>query len=77
MNRFQKIIEQITPFLLLGIGIAFAIGMLILFFYVLVWGILIGGIIWLAYFIKNYFFPANKPKTRTKGRIIEHDDNDR
>lgn len=72
-KKFQETMEQLIPFILLGIGLAFAVGLLIMFFYVLVWGIIIGGIIWLVYFIKNYFFPSNAKKSKS-GRIIEHND---
>ncbi|WP_133130410.1 hypothetical protein [Legionella yabuuchiae] len=75
-KKLQNILEQLIPFIILGIGIALAIGLLIMFSYVLVWGIVIGGIIWLVYFVKSYFFPSHSPKKKN-GRIIEHNDKDR
>ncbi|GGI88819.1 hypothetical protein [Legionella impletisoli] len=75
-KKFQNILEQLIPFIILGIGIALAIGLLIMFSYVLVWGIVIGGVIWLVYFVKSYFFP-DKAASKKNGRIIEHDDKDR
>ncbi|KTD23011.1 hypothetical protein [Legionella londiniensis] len=74
-NKFQQLLEQLIPFIVLGIGIALAIGLLIMFSYVLVWGVLIGGVIWLVYFIKNYFFPGPS-ENQKKGRVIEHEKKD-
>lgn len=71
----EKLLEQLFPFILLGIGIALVIGLLIMFSYVLVWGVIIGAAIWLGYFIKEYFFSDKKPKNKN-GRIIEHNDRD-
>ena len=76
MNKtFQQLLAQLVPFIMLGIGIALAIGLLIMFSYVLVWGILIGGVIWMIYVIKSYFSPTPSNKKK-KGRIIEHDNKD-
>lgn len=72
-KKLQQMMESLVPFVILGIGIALAIGLLIMFSYVLVWGVLIGGVIWIIYFIKSYFFNHSKPQ-EGKGRIIEHDD---
>ncbi|WP_133128341.1 hypothetical protein [Legionella nagasakiensis] len=72
-NKLQQILEHLIPFIMLGIAIAFAVGLLIMFFYVVVWGIIIGGFIWLVVFIKNYFFHRQSPKN-SEGRIIEHKD---
>lgn len=76
MNKtLQQLLAQLIPFIMLGIGIALAIGLLIMFSYVLVWGILIGGVIWLIYVVKNYLFPTPS-REKKKGRVIEHDDKD-
>lgn len=73
-NTVQKAIEGILPFLIIGIGIALFIALFFVFFYVAIWGILIGGILYLVALAKNYFFPS-KPAIKEKGRVIEHDDN--
>lgn len=79
-HKLQQIFKQLAPFLILGISIAISLGLFILFFYVILWGILIGGCLWLIVFIKNTLFsngtsPINQPHQKsTKGRVIEHDD---
>ena len=61
---------------MIGIGVALSIGLLMMFFYVLIWGAIIGGIFWLIYVIKNYFF-SHKSAPAKSGRIIEHNDHDK
>lgn len=73
-DKIRKLIESIVPFMLLGVAISLIIGLFIMFSYVLVWGIFIGGIFWLGSLAKNYFFPnENASPTKKQGRIIEHD----
>jgi len=72
-NKLQQLLETIVPFLVLGVAIALFVGLLFMFSYVLVWGLLIGGILWLIAFVKQYLFPSEVP-TKTQGRVIEHDD---
>ena len=74
-NKLEEIFEQLIPYIILGITIAFIIGFFIMLSYVLVWGILLGAIIWLVVRIKNNFFPSPSAK-KNKGRIIEHDNTD-
>jgi TRAP-type C4-dicarboxylate transport system permease small subunit len=74
-EKLQRLLENIVPFLMLGIAIALIIGLFIMLSYVLIWGLLIGGILWAISFIKNYFFPRHQP-AKTKGRVIEHTDKD-
>ncbi len=75
-NKLQRLIAQFMPFLIVGIVIAVFISVLILFSYALLWGVVIGGTIWLIALIKKTFFPAKKPSSpqQHQGRIIEHDD---
>lgn len=74
-EKLQRLLENIVPFLMLGIAIALIIGLFIMFSYVLIWGLLIGGILWAVSFVKSYFFSSNTP-TKTEGRVIEHNDKD-
>jgi 5-bromo-4-chloroindolyl phosphate hydrolysis protein len=73
-----KIFENVVPFIVAGFAIALLIGLLFMFSYVLVWGIIIGAVLWVAATMKQYLFP--KPATKkevfkqSEGRIIEHDD---
>lgn len=78
-NKFQvsKIVETLVPFIIAGIAISLFIGLLFMFSYVVIWGLIIGGILWAISVVKEFFFPSPvKPTTikKTKGRIIEHDD---
>lgn len=79
-NKFQvpKIIESIVPFVIAGIAIALFIGLLFMFSYVVIWGLMIGGVLWLVAVIKQFLFPSTVAKSesmkKTKGRVIEHDD---
>jgi hypothetical protein len=72
-DKLQKIIENLLPFVIVGIAIALFIGLLFMFFYIAVWGLIIGGVLWLTTLVKQYFFPNNAPK-KEEGRVIEHDD---
>ena len=74
-QKLDRFIEQLPSFIILGIGISLVVGILIMFSYVVVWGVLLGGVIWLGVVIKSYLFPDNKPKHH-KNRIIEHEEND-
>lgn len=72
-DKFEKIIENIVPFIVVGVGIAIVIGLLFMFFYVAIWGVVIGAILYLVALAKQYFFPGESAK-KEQGRIIEHDD---
>ena len=71
--KMQKIFENLIPFIVVGVAIALFIGLLCMFFYVAIWGLVIGGVLWLAAMAKQYLFP-NKPANTEQGRVIEHDD---
>ncbi|HHF7344320.1 hypothetical protein [Legionella feeleii] len=75
-EKLQRLLENIVPFLMLGIAIALVIGLFIMFSYVLIWGLLIGGILWAISFVKSYFFPSSNTPAKTEGRVIEHNDKD-
>lgn len=71
--NLQKFFENLIPFLVIGIAIALFVGLLFMFFYVAIWGILLGSVLYLIVLAKNFFFPK-KPAIKEKGRVIEHDD---
>jgi hypothetical protein len=73
-DKVQKFIENIIPFVVIGVGIAIVIALLFMFFYVAIWGLIIGGALWVGMMAKEYFFPTPKPDQQEQGRIIEHDD---
>ena len=72
-NRF---IDKIAPFIVIGVSIAVLAALLIVFFYVLLWGLLIGTILYVFFVIKNKLFRKKEKvvQPERKGRIIEHDD---
>lgn len=69
----KKILESLLPFMVVGVAIALCIGLLFMFFSVAVWGLLIGGVLWLAAVAKQYLFPT-QPVNKEHGRIIEHNE---
>ena len=78
-DRLQRIFGQalnaLGPFILLGIVIACAIGLFILSYYVLLWGMMIGFILWVFALIKRALSANNTTIKKSKGRIIDHDEN--
>lgn len=72
-DKLQQFLKSLVPFIAIGFAIALAISLLVMFSYVLVWGLLIGGILWIFSLIKNYFYPTQTIE-KHEGRIIEHDD---
>lgn len=71
----RKIINQITPFILLGTGIvAFALGIM-LFAYLLLFGAILGGILYLANWIRESYFRKKKPLHKVRQyRVIDSDE---
>lgn len=72
MNRLFR---QITPFLIAGIGIAaFIFGMMLLM-YLILFGILVGSVLYLANWIRLKFFPPKQPSAKkSAGRVIDSTD---
>lgn len=73
-NKLQPTIDQLIPYLVLGIAIALAVGLFIVLTHVIFWGVIIGGLIWLGLVIKNALFPSSSSPDSNEGRVIEHDD---
>jgi len=74
-SSIKQFLQQLPPFILLGISIALAVGIVIVFSYVLIWGFLIGAILWGANLLVQYFKPSNTTRKPSSGRIIDHDKN--
>lgn len=72
-NKSGTVLETLVPFIVIGVAIALVFGLLFMFFYVFIWGVVIGGILWLMNLAKLYFFPETSTKNDS-GRVIEHDD---
>lgn len=71
-DKLQKLVESFIPYIVMGVAITLFIGLLFMFSYLLLWGLLIGVILWLISHIAQYLYP-DKSKTKENGRIIEHD----
>lgn len=75
----RRLINQLIPFLLIGVAIvAFVFGLMLLA-YLLLFGVIVGLGLFLISWIKNKFFASksNLPKknpTPRKGRVIDSDD---
>lgn len=81
---FKSIIKQLPPFIVLGIAIALMISLLIFFSYVVLWGLLVGGVLWIIMAVKQFLFPENTPPQKEsriakkkEGRVIEHEERDK
>ncbi|RUR16661.1 hypothetical protein ELY21_12585 [Legionella sp. km535] len=72
-DKLKQVFENFIPFIAIGVGIAIVVGLLFMFFYVAIWGVVIGGVLYLVALAKQYFFPSESSK-KEEGRIIEHDD---
>jgi hypothetical protein len=71
-DKMKSAMQALIPFLLIGMAIALLLGLLFMFSYVLVWGLIIGGVLWLVTVIKNFFFPSKQITTARSGRVIDH-----
>jgi hypothetical protein len=74
----KHLFQQLPPFILFGVSIALAIGVFVVFSYVLIWGLLIGAVLWGINFLVQYCRtlmsqPPQNKATHSKGRIIDHD----
>ncbi len=78
MENMQPTLGQkIMPFLILGISLAVLVVAVIFIFYVVVWGLVIGLILFGVAWVKEKFFPQKASVNVAKesfGRTIEHDD---
>jgi hypothetical protein len=75
----RRIFEQLIPFIVIGIGIVVILFSAILFFYLFLFGTIVGAILFLIAWIKQKFFmphlPAKKDQKSAKtGRVIDSDD---
>ncbi len=70
---FGQLLIAIGPYIVLGIAVSCIIGLFIISWYLIVWGLMIGIILWLCALIKRSLFSEKQPITKTKGRIIDHD----
>lgn len=71
-----RFIESLAPYLIIGVAIALLVGILIMLSYVLVWGLLVGVVLWGIVRIK-LFLTQKSSSTIQSGRIIEYEDHDK
>lgn len=64
-------LEKIVPFLILGVSVAIAAALFIFMFYLFIWGVVIGAILWGIFIIKEKFFPS----VIHEGRVIDMEKN--
>ena len=72
-ENIKKQFENLIPFIIIGIAVALVISLLVMFSYVVVWGVIIGAVLWLIFLIKDYFFPEKAAK-KSRGKVIDHND---
>jgi hypothetical protein len=75
-QSLKHFFKDLPPFILIGISVALAIGVFIVFSYVLLWGLVIGAMLFGVNRLLQYFRvkTTSSPVKQTKGRIIEHED---
>ena len=73
----NNLFARFIPFLMLGLMIVILIAGLILFSYLLIFGALVGVILFLVAWLRNKLFPTKDLTTKPppkEGRTIDHDE---
>jgi hypothetical protein len=81
-DKSARLIRQLSQkfglFIILGMMIAFALAIFIFFYYVMIWGIIIGSVLWLISLVRDKLFHAatgssvkKTGKEKRPGRIID------
>jgi hypothetical protein len=73
----KRIVDNLLAFVFLGMGIVALVAGLILFSYLLLYGAIVGIILFVILWFKEKFFPNKKIQSKRptqQGRIIDHDD---
>jgi len=77
LTDMNKVVAKIVPFLFLGIMLVILVAGVILLSYLLIWGAVVGLVLFSIAWIREKLFPSKhlakteKPKS---GRIIDHED---
>jgi len=69
-TKLQSLLGAFFPYAVLGIAAVLTLTLLSLFAYVLLWGVVVGAILFAGFAIKNYFFPKKSSRI-IKGWIIK------
>lgn len=72
-NAVEKFLSKLMPFFILGVTLAVTLGLFFVFSYVIFWGLLFGGVLWLLSTIRQFFVAKPPQEKKREGRIIEHD----
>lgn len=72
----KRVLNQIIPFLMMGMAIVALIFGIVLLSYLFIFGAILGLILFTAIWIRNKFFPPKKiiKPEKKSGRIIDSDD---
>ena len=70
----SKLSQKIMPYLILGVGIVVTLTMLVLFFYLLAWGLLVGVVLYAIVRIRRAFIKKRVHQAKIQGQIYDHDD---
>lgn len=73
-NLEGKFIETIIPYLVFGISIAVVVSLIVLFFYLFMWGVIIGLVLWAIMAVKEKIFPS--PKSQNTSHKVLHVEED-
>lgn len=71
-QRPTKLLEKIFPYFIIGVSLTIAIALFILLFYLFIWGIIIGGILWGVILLKEKFFSSNYSLNDDDSEFIIH-----
>ena len=70
----SRLSQKIIPYLALGVGIVVTLTMLVLFFYLLVWGLLMGVVLYAIVWIRRAFIKKRVQPAKIQGQTYDHDD---
>lgn len=74
----KNLLAKLIPFIFLGMVLVIFIVGIILLSYLLIWGAVVGMVLFLIAWIREKLFPSKQltptQKKQSSGRIIEHDD---
>ena len=73
-NALSRLLLQIVPYLWFGLFILIGLAGLILLSYLLIWGAILGVLLYAIFYVKQRFFTKNRPPVRKMGRIYDQDD---
>lgn len=69
--RSSRFAKQLTPFLMLGVSVAFLFAVLMMLSYVLVWGLIVGVALWSIVRIKLFFTQSSSSLKTQSGQVID------